>query len=81
MDNRIAEIEALFAEFKATRPKSSKWISKNTERWENDYQARHRLDLATDESKNGAIIDAVRYAFSPVQDDCFERMMAAEYAS
>lgn len=65
--SRQAEINALYAEFIKTKPKTKTPAHFRTEQWENDYVAKHRFDLAQGAYESGLPCDTTRYRYQPIR--------------
>ena len=65
--NKQAEIDALFAEFIKTRPKTTTPAHFRQECWENDYQAKHRFDLAKAKYLDGVEHDTIEWKYQPIR--------------
>lgn len=62
---RLAEIKALCEEYRKLRPNPAGNF--RAEYWENDYQAKHRFDLAVNESTTGAKFANAKYIYQPIR--------------
>jgi hypothetical protein len=50
-----------------TRPKTTTPAHFRQERWENDYQAKHRFDLAKAKYLDGVEHDTIEWKYQPIR--------------